>query len=193
MRVLALVSLLWPLSLLPQQAVEHFEGRPVFAEGVDLGYYIWHDEDGWQIRWTTKGVMRRFTGTVISEGGELKSLKRIDVETERRVLYPGRRARVVVGPQGSGPRGTGSRPRGGQQGSGQDRKSGRSHDCLLGGDQRRHRRLSFSSGRQGPDPPILPRDRRDPATAARRRREGELEARQASSCGADSIVCAPQR
>ncbi len=100
MRALALLSLLWPLSFLPQQEVSHFEGRPTFAEGVDLGYYLWHDEDGWQLRWTTRGAMRRFTGTVTSEGGDLKSLKRIDVETERRVLYPGRPARVVVGPRG---------------------------------------------------------------------------------------------
>jgi hypothetical protein len=100
MRALALLSLLGPLTLLPNQAVERFQGRPTFAEGTDLGYYVWHDEDGWQVRWTTKGAMRHFAGTVITEGGELKSLKRIDVEEERRVVYPGRPARVWVGPRG---------------------------------------------------------------------------------------------
>ena len=93
--LLALPVLLTPPRL---QQADQFEGRPAFAEGVELGYYIWHDEDGWQMRWTTKGANRRFTGSVTAEGGSLKSLKRIDVEDERRVLYPGRR--VVVGPRG---------------------------------------------------------------------------------------------
>jgi hypothetical protein len=84
----------------PTQIAARFEGRPTFAEGTDLGYYVWHDDDGWQVRWTTKGIMRHFTGTVIAEGGELKSLKRIDVETERKVVYPGRPGRVWVGPRG---------------------------------------------------------------------------------------------
>ena len=34
------------------------------------------------------------------EGGKLKSLKRIDVESERRVLYPGRAPQIVYGPRG---------------------------------------------------------------------------------------------
>ena len=68
--------------------------RHAFAEGIDLGYYLWRDEgDTWHVRWTTMGQQRRFTGSVNAEGGELKNLKRIDVETERRVLYPGRPAR----------------------------------------------------------------------------------------------------
>jgi hypothetical protein len=79
---------------------EMFAGKPAFAEGTDLGYYIWRDGDTWYIRWTTRGQMRRFSGSVEAEGGELKSLKRIDVESERRVLYPGRSPRVVYGPRG---------------------------------------------------------------------------------------------
>jgi len=77
-----------------------YDGRPVFAEGVDLGYYIWKDGERWNVRWTTKGVMRRFTGSVVADAGELESLKRIDVESESRVLYPGRVRHVVVGPRG---------------------------------------------------------------------------------------------
>jgi hypothetical protein len=97
--------LLLSLALLPvsRQAVaqaERFEGRPTFAEDTELGYFVWRDEDGWHLRWTTKGQLRRFHGSVTAEGGELKSLKRIDVESERRVLYAGRRPRVVVGPRG---------------------------------------------------------------------------------------------
>jgi hypothetical protein len=87
-----------------------FEGKPIFAEGADLGYYIWRDGDTWRMRWTTKGQMRRFSGSVVSEGGELKSLKRIDVETERRVLYPGRGPRVVYGPRGRARVGRGRAP-----------------------------------------------------------------------------------
>lgn len=102
MKALALVlqlSVLLPLSQARGQA-EPFDGRPAFAEDTELGYYVWRDEDGWHLRWTTKGQLRRFHGSVTSEGGELKSLKRIDVESERRVLYAGRRPHVVVGPRG---------------------------------------------------------------------------------------------
>jgi hypothetical protein len=77
-----------------------YEGRPTFAEGNDLGYYIWKDSNHWHVRWTTRGATRRFTGSVASDVGELKKLKRIDVESETRVLYPGRPAHVVVGPRG---------------------------------------------------------------------------------------------
>jgi hypothetical protein len=82
------------------QVAEKFDGRPAFAEGTDMGYYIWRDGETWHVRWTTKGVMRHFTGSVKAEGGELKSLKRIDVESESRVLRPGRAPRTVVGPRG---------------------------------------------------------------------------------------------
>jgi hypothetical protein len=77
-----------------------FEGRPTFSEGTDLGYYIWKEGDKWKVRWTTRGPMRRFTGSVVAEGGELHDLKRIDLESERHVLYPGRAPNVWVGPHG---------------------------------------------------------------------------------------------
>ena len=85
----------------PAQAqVAQFDGRPAFAEGVETGYYVWHDGDKWSVRWTTTGKLRHFTGHVAAEGGEVKSLKRIDVESESKVLYPGRAPRVAVGPRG---------------------------------------------------------------------------------------------
>ncbi|MEK6287762.1 MAG: hypothetical protein AABO57_18750 [Acidobacteriota bacterium] len=77
-----------------------FEGRPTFSEGAELGYYIWKEGDKWKLRWTTMGPLRRFTGSVVAEGGELHDLKRIDLEEERRVLYPGRAPNVWVGPRG---------------------------------------------------------------------------------------------
>ena len=83
-----------------EKPLANFEGKPVFSEGADTGYYVWRDGDKWSVRWTTRGMLRHFTGAVTAEGGELKSLKRIDVETERRVLYPGRAPRIAVGPRG---------------------------------------------------------------------------------------------
>jgi hypothetical protein len=80
--------------------VELFDGKPTFAEGVDFGYYLWRDGETWHVRWTTKGQMRHFSGHVEAQSGKLRSLKRIDVETERRVLYPGRAPRTVIGPRG---------------------------------------------------------------------------------------------
>jgi hypothetical protein len=77
-----------------------FEGKPAFKEGRDLGYYVWSDGDTWHVRWTTMGARRHFRGTVVAEGGELKSLKRIDVETERKVIRPGRAPHVVRVPRG---------------------------------------------------------------------------------------------
>lgn len=77
-----------------------FDGRPAFTEGSDRGYYVWRDAETWHVRWTTRGTQRRFTGSVATEGGELKSLKRIDVEVERRVLAPARPGHVWRGPRG---------------------------------------------------------------------------------------------
>ena len=77
-----------------------FDGRPAFTEGSDRGYFVWRDGDTWHVRWTTQGAQRRFTGSVTAEGGELKSLKRIDVEEERRVLAPGRPGHMWRGPHG---------------------------------------------------------------------------------------------
>lgn len=80
--------------------VDMFDGKPTFSEGTDLGYYVWREGDTWRVRWTTRGAMRRFSGAVTAEGGELKSLKRIDVEEKSRVVAPGRAPRVVYGPRG---------------------------------------------------------------------------------------------
>lgn len=77
-----------------------FDGRPTFKEGWDMGYWVWREDNRWHVRWTTMGRMRRFSGTVIAEGGELEDLKRIDVEVERRVIAPGRAPHYVRGPRG---------------------------------------------------------------------------------------------
>jgi hypothetical protein len=101
MFALALLAAVLPFTPSAQgPALAEFDGRPVFSEGVNLGYYIWRDGNAWHMRWTTKGQLRHFAGAVTADGGELKSLKRVDVESERRVLYPGRGPHVVVGPRG---------------------------------------------------------------------------------------------
>ena len=101
--IATLFSFLLSVLVLPAKALAQadlFDGKPAFAEGGDLGYYIWRDGSRWHVRWTTKGKLRRFTGSVLAEGGKLKSLDRVDVESERRVLYPGRAPHVVYGPRG---------------------------------------------------------------------------------------------
>lgn len=77
-----------------------FEGRPSFKEGEGRAYYVWCEGDRWHVRWTTFGSTNHFSGRVEADGGELKSLKRIDVEVERRVVAPGRPPHVVRGPYG---------------------------------------------------------------------------------------------
>src|SRR5262245_55309430 len=88
-----------------------FDGKPAFAQGEGRGYYVWRDGNTWHLRWTTFGSMHRFSGTVLAEGGKIDSLKRVDVETERRVIAPGRPPHVVVGPRGRVRGVAGGRPR----------------------------------------------------------------------------------
>jgi hypothetical protein len=82
------------------QSASTFDGKPEISKGDEIGYYVWRDGDQWHVRWTTDGTMRRFNGSVMSEGGELKSLKRIDVESESRVVRSGRAPHAVRGPRG---------------------------------------------------------------------------------------------
>jgi hypothetical protein len=77
-----------------------FDGRPTFSEGDALGYFVWRDGDTWKVRWTTFGAKHRFSGRVVVEGGDIRSLKRVDVDTERHVVRPGRAAHLVRGPRG---------------------------------------------------------------------------------------------
>jgi hypothetical protein len=77
-----------------------FQGRPAFSEGDALGYFVWKDGDTWKVRWTTFGAEHRFSGRVNVEGGQFSSFRRVDVDTERRVIRPARPPRVVRGPRG---------------------------------------------------------------------------------------------
>lgn len=79
---------------------DRFEGRPVFREGFDRGYYVWSDGNEWHVRWTTQGKLLNFTGQVMAEGGKLSDLDRVDLEKESRVVRTGSRPVVVRGARG---------------------------------------------------------------------------------------------
>jgi hypothetical protein len=96
--VILVMALLLPASLLADVDASRFAGRPAFKEGKALGHFVWRDGDTWKVRWTTFGTNHVFNGRVVLEGGEIESLKRVDVDTERRVVRPGRPA--VRGPRG---------------------------------------------------------------------------------------------
>lgn len=97
---LAVAAFCSGVALQAATAAARFDGKPAFKEGKALGYFVWREGETWKVRWTTFGAEHRFTGAVFVEGGELKSFKRIDVDEERRVIRPGRPARVVRGPRG---------------------------------------------------------------------------------------------
>lgn len=66
---------------------EEARGWPAFTEGDPgrlaresrLGYYIWHDDEGWHVRWTTAGRDRAFSGT-IRTNGEFRDVERVRLE-----------------------------------------------------------------------------------------------------------------
>lgn len=95
-----MVSAFMLTSVAMAQSASTFDGKPDFSKGDEISYYVWREGDEWHVRWTTNGTTHRFNGSVLSEGGELKSLKRIDVESEGRVVRSGRAPHVVRGPRG---------------------------------------------------------------------------------------------
>ena len=87
-------------ALMADTPAARFVGKPAFKEGKALGYFVWRDGDTWKVRWTTFGAEHRFSGRVVIESGEFKDFKPVDVDVERRIIAPGRPARVVRGPRG---------------------------------------------------------------------------------------------
>lgn len=77
-----------------------FDGRPVFSEGLDRGYFVWREGREWHVRWTTRGRMLTFSGTVVAEGGEIDDLDRVDLDRESRLVRGGSRPVLVRGPRG---------------------------------------------------------------------------------------------
>jgi hypothetical protein len=58
-----------------------FEGAPAIGPGIVRGYFVWHDDAGWHVRWTTKGVRHQFSGT-LSCRGEFREF--VPVSADRR-------------------------------------------------------------------------------------------------------------
>jgi hypothetical protein len=98
--VLAGLLVLAAPSVVADVGVARLLGKPEFSEGDALGYFIWKDGDTFKLRWTTFGAEHRFSGRIVVEGGEFREFKRVDPDTERTVLVPGRAPRVVRGPRG---------------------------------------------------------------------------------------------
>ena len=93
-------ALLAASTLFADTPLARLEGQPTFSGGKALGYFVWKDGDTWKLRWMTFGSEHRFSGRIQIEGATIQSLKRIDVDTERKVIAPGRPGRLVRGPRG---------------------------------------------------------------------------------------------
>jgi hypothetical protein len=46
----------------------YWKGRPSFDVGETLGYFVWQDDQGWHVRWTTRGAKHKFSGTITCDG-----------------------------------------------------------------------------------------------------------------------------
>lgn len=90
-RLLLLTVVFVTVQRVRAQQVEVFDGQPTFTEGMSTGYYIWREGDLWHVRWTTTGTKRHFAGLVLAKSGDLKSLKRIDLESGTLVVRRGSR------------------------------------------------------------------------------------------------------
>ncbi len=66
-RIAVAVAFLVCLAAAAQQG-RYWEGRPDFVPGDARGYFIWNDDNGWHVRWTTKGERHLFAGTITCDG-----------------------------------------------------------------------------------------------------------------------------
>ena len=46
---------------------EYWKGQPEFNVGESRGYFIWGDQEGWHVRWLSKGAKRSFSGNVTAD------------------------------------------------------------------------------------------------------------------------------
>ena len=93
--VMAALGAIGATTLSADTPASQFDGRPHFSQGDALGYFVWREGATWKVRWTTFGADHRFSGRVVLEGGEIGSFKRVDVDSETRVIRPGRAPHVV--------------------------------------------------------------------------------------------------
>ena len=70
---IALGALVWTLAVGSEAQARPpaaFAGRPAdLRAGLDARFWVWTDDAGVHLRWTTRGERRRFAGTLTSEGG----------------------------------------------------------------------------------------------------------------------------
>ncbi|MFH1386445.1 MAG: FlgD immunoglobulin-like domain containing protein [bacterium] len=62
----------------PNIAGAPFIGKPDYKPGADLGYFIWSDDAGYHLRWSSNGSNHKFTGSIIAIGGELKNINAVN-------------------------------------------------------------------------------------------------------------------
>jgi len=46
---------------------EYWKGQPEFNVGESRGYFIWGDQEGFHVRWLSKGAKRTFSGNVTAD------------------------------------------------------------------------------------------------------------------------------
>lgn len=68
-----------------------FRGKPTFKAGQSLGMYVWKDATGLHARFTTKGLPRKFAGTVCTSGKILKASGALLEKTDSVTVGPKRR------------------------------------------------------------------------------------------------------
>jgi hypothetical protein len=48
---------------------EVWKGQPEYNKGESRGYFIWGDDEGWHVRWMSKGAKHIYSGNVTSDVG----------------------------------------------------------------------------------------------------------------------------
>ena len=66
-------------------------GKPNFTVSSDFGYFLWHDDEGFHLRWTTKSKTRRFTG-VVSSDSAISDIGRVQKESSDWVKRDGQKS-----------------------------------------------------------------------------------------------------
>lgn len=67
--------------------LREIEGQPSFKPGEKLGYFLWKDNKGIHLVWTTKGALHGFTGTITGES-PVKIKERLKLESNDKIIQP---------------------------------------------------------------------------------------------------------
>ena len=63
-----------PSSIPFSMSASNAAGQPQYKAGQDIGFFIWIDENGWHVRWTSNGPYSYFYGKLTSNGNFLNAL-----------------------------------------------------------------------------------------------------------------------